>query len=304
MEKINLNITESGAGQRIDKFLAAQLDDFSRSYIQNLIAAAKITVADEKVQNSYQLKIGDQVKILVEAKSSEIEAVAMPLDIVYQDTDIIVINKRADRVVHPAPGHYDDTIVNALLAEVDNLSTINGVKRPGIVHRLDKDTSGILIVAKNDRSHKSLAAQFKERKVEKYYYALLEGDLPYEKGKIDAPIGRDPGHRKKMAVRKRNSKKAVSRFKVLEKFAGYTLVEVKIETGRTHQIRVHFSYLGYPVVGDRKYGSQNKLSVTRQLLHARRLIIEHPGTGYRIEFVADLKDDFRDILTKLRKKVE
>lgn len=224
----------------------------------------------------------------------------MDLDVVYEDQDIIVINKNADRVVHPAPGHYNDTIVNALLAHVDNLSGINGVKRPGIVHRLDKDTSGLLIVAKNDKSHKNLARQFKNRDVDKYYYALVEGNLAYKKGKIDAPIGRDPNNRKKMAVRKRHSKNAISRFKIIEEFNNYTLIEVKIETGRTHQIRVHFSYLGHPVVGDKKYGSKNSLKVERQLLHAEKMIIKHPKNGKKLKFEAELKDDFKKVLNKLR----
>lgn len=301
MEAYNINVKEKDSGKRIDKFLAAEFDDFSRSYIQKLISQNKITVNNKKVQNSYLILEGDLIEIIVEKQETEIKAVEMKLDIVYEDQDIIVINKNADRVVHPAPGHYNDTVVNALLAHVDNLSGINGVKRPGIVHRLDKDTSGLLIAAKNDKSHKALAKQFKERTVDKYYYALLEGILPYEKGKIDAPIGRDPNHRKKMAVRKRKSKKAVSRFKIIESFKAYTLVEVKIETGRTHQIRVHFSYLGYPVVGDQKYGSKNTLDVQRQLLHAKKLIIDHPTTGARIEFEAELKDDFKNILNKLRK---
>lgn len=226
----------------------------------------------------------------------------MPLDIIYEDNDIIVINKNSDRVVHPAPGHHNDTIVNALLAHADDLSAINGIKRPGIVHRLDKDTSGLLIAAKNDRAHKDLAKQFKNREVDKYYLALLDGILPYKKGKIDAPIGRDPNHRKKMAVRKRKSKKAVSRFKILETFKEHTLVEVKIETGRTHQIRVHFSYLGYPVTGDKRYGSKNKPGAERQLLHAKKLVIRHPKTGEKMTFEADMKDDFRLILDKLRKE--
>lgn len=300
MEEYNIQVKEEDSGSRIDKFLAAEIDDFSRSYIQKLIAQNKITVNDEKVQNSYLISEGDLIEIIVEKQETEIKAVEMELDIVYEDQDIIVINKNADHVVHPAPGHYNDTVVNALLAHVDNLSGINGVKRPGIVHRLDKDTSGLLIAAKNDKSHKALAIQFKERTVDKYYYALLEGILPYKKGKIDAPIGRDPNHRKKMAVRKRKSKKAVSRFKIIESFKAHTLVEVKIETGRTHQIRVHFSYLGYPVVGDQKYGSKNNLGVKRQLLHAKRLIIDHPTTGARMEFEAELKDDFKNVLNKLR----
>lgn len=300
MEEYSLKVEKEDQGKRIDKFLASQFNDLSRSFIQKLIEAEKITVNGNKVDKSYQIVENDFLKIIIEEKESEVKAVEMDLDVVYEDQDIIVINKNADRVVHPAPGHHNDTIVNALLAHVDNLSAINGVKRPGIVHRLDKDTSGLLIVAKNDRSHKALAEQFKNRTVDKYYYALVEGNLAYEKGKIDAPIGRDPNDRKKMAVRKRRSKKAISRFKIIEEFKAHTLVEVKIETGRTHQIRVHFSYLGYPVVGDKKYGSKNSLNAKRQLLHARKLAVKHPSTGEKIVFEAELKDDFKEILKKLR----
>ncbi|MEC9489613.1 MAG: RluA family pseudouridine synthase, partial [Halanaerobiales bacterium] len=299
MEKYSLTVEKKDQGMRIDKFLAAEVDDLSRSYIQKLIERGKITANENAVDKSYKIAAGDLLKIIIEEKESEIKAVEMELDIVYEDQDIIVINKNSDRVVHPAPGHYDDTIVNALLAHVDNLSAINGVKRPGIVHRLDKDTSGLLIVAKNDKSHKELARQFKNRSVEKYYYALVEGNLAYEKGKIEAPIGRDPNNRKKMAVRKHHSKNAVSRFKIIEEFKDHTLVEVKIETGRTHQIRVHFSYLGHPVVGDKKYGSKNQLEAERQLLHAKKLIIKHPDTGKKMEFEAELKSDFKAVLDKL-----
>jgi 23S rRNA pseudouridine1911/1915/1917 synthase len=301
MREYSLKVEKKDQGKRIDKYLAAEFEDLSRSFIQKLITGKKITVNGDPVDKSYKVALGEFIKIVVKEKESEIKAVEMELDIVYEDQDIIVINKNADRVVHPAPGHYDDTIVNALLAHVDNLSAINGVKRPGIVHRLDKDTSGLLIVAKNDQSHKKLAQQFKNRSVEKYYYALVEGNLAYEKGKIDAPIGRDPNDRKKMAVRKHHSKNAVSRFKIIEEFKNHTLVEVKIETGRTHQIRVHFSYLGHPVVGDKKYGSKNSLGAKRQLLHAKRLIITHPGSGEKMEFEAELKSDFKDILAGLRK---
>lgn len=302
MEEYSLKVDKENQGMRIDKYLAKEFDDLSRSFIQKLIKNAKIKVNGDAVDKSYKINSGDLLEIQIEARESEIKAVEMELDIVYEDQDIIVINKNADRVVHPAPGHYNDTIVNAMLAHVDNLSAINGVKRPGIVHRLDKDTSGLLIVAKNDRSHKELAKQFKNRSVEKYYYALVEGNLAYKKGKIDAPIGRDPNDRKKMAVRKRHSKNAVSRFKIIEEFKNYTLVEVKIETGRTHQIRVHFSYLGHPVVGDKKYGSHNKLGAERQLLHAKKLIINHPVSGEKMEFEAELKSDFKSILTELRKE--
>jgi 23S rRNA pseudouridine1911/1915/1917 synthase len=302
MQKYNFEVKEEEAGQRIDKFLAKKITDFSRSYIQTLIDNKDVQVNNAGIQNSYKIKKNDIIVIKVKEKETEVKAVEMPLDIIYEDNDIIVINKNSDRVVHPAPGHHNDTIVNALLAHADDLSAINGIKRPGIVHRLDKDTSGLLIAAKNDRAHKDLAKQFKNREVDKYYLALLDGILPYKKGKIDAPIGRDPNHRKKMAVRKRKSKKAVSRFKILETFKEHTLVEVKIETGRTHQIRVHFSYLGYPVTGDKRYGSKNKPGAERQLLHAKKLIIRHPKTGEKMTFEADLKDDFRLILDKLRKE--
>jgi 23S rRNA pseudouridine1911/1915/1917 synthase len=302
MQKYNFEVKEEEAGERIDKFLAKKINDFSRSYIQTLIDNEDVKVNSSGIQNSYKIKKGDILVIKVQEKETEVKAVEIPLDIIYEDNHIIVINKSSDMVVHPAPGHHDDTVVNALLAHVDDLSAINGIKRPGIVHRLDKDTSGLLLIAKNDNAHKNLAKQFKNREVDKYYLALLDGILPYEKGKIDAPIGRDPNHRKKMAVRKRKSKKAVSRFKVLESFKDHTLVEVKIETGRTHQIRVHFSYLGYPVTGDKKYGSKNIANAERQLLHAKKLVIRHPATGEKMTFEADLKDDFRLILDKLRKE--
>ena len=303
MKEYNLRINKSETGERIDKYLSSHFEDFSRSYIQKLIENSKIKVNSNPVQNSYLIKENDDIKVIIDkAKKSSIKAVDIELDIIYEDSDIIIINKDADMVVHPAPGHYDDTIVNALLAHTDDLSAINGVKRPGIVHRLDKDTSGLLLVAKNDKSHKELSRQFKKREVDKYYIALLKGVLPYKKGKIDAPIGRHPNQRKKMAVRKRKSKKAVSRFKILESFKDYTLVEVKIETGRTHQIRVHFAYLGYPIVGDEKYGSKDNLRAKRQLLHAKKLLFKHPSTGKRMEFEAKIKTDFKEILKKLRKE--
>lgn len=300
MEEKKYRIEKKDQGKRIDKFLASEYDELSRSFIQKLIKEGKITVNGNKTDKSYKMAENDLLKIIIEEKKNKIKAVEMDLDILYEDQDLVVINKNADRVVHPAPGHYDDTVVNALLAQVDKLSKVNGFKRPGIVHRLDKDTSGLLVIAKNDRSHKALVQQFKDRTVDKYYYALVEGNLAFEKGKIDAPIGRDPNNRKKMAVRKRNSKRAISRFKIIEEFKSNTLVEVKIETGRTHQIRVHFSYLGHPVVGDKKYGAKNILNAKRQLLHAKKLIINHPSTGERISFEADLKSDFEEILNKLR----
>ncbi|RCW51395.1 MULTISPECIES: RluA family pseudouridine synthase [unclassified Halanaerobium] len=302
MEEKIITVNAEDSQKRIDKFLAEKLEGKSRSYIQKLLENGSITVDDKEVQNSYRIKENELIRIKIKKnKKADIKPAAMDLDIIYEDKDILVLNKKAGIVVHPAPGHYDDTIVNALMAYTDDLSGINGVKRPGIVHRLDMDTSGVLIVAKNDHSHKSLVEQFKMRETQKYYLALLKGNIPYQKGKIDAPIGRDPSSRKKMAVRKRHSKKAISHFKIKEEFKNHTLVEVKIETGRTHQIRVHFSYMGYPVAGDKKYGNgEEKLSINRQMLHAYRLIITHPVSEKKMEFKAELPDDFSDILKKLR----
>jgi len=212
-----------------------------------------------------------------------------------------VINKTWDMVVHPAPGNESGTLVNALLYHCENLSGINGVIRPGIVHRLDKDTSGVLVVAKSDLAHHALVEQFKERETDKIYIALIKGYLPYDKGTIDAPIGRDPKDRKKMAVVRDNSKPAVTRFEVQERFHDYTLVKIHLETGRTHQIRVHFQYLGYPVVGDEKYGYRESLPVKRQLLHAHELSIIHPTTGQEMTFVAPLHEDMTEMIAYLRK---
>src|SRR6056297_869131 len=210
MEEKIITVNAEDSQKRIDKFLAEKLEEKSRSYIQTLIENGSITIDDKKVQNSHRIKKNELIKIKIEkSKKADIKPAAIALDIIYEDKDILVLNKKSGIVVHPAPGHYDDTIVNALMAYTDDLSGINGVKRPGIVHRLDMDTSGVLIVAKNDSSHKSLVEQFKKRETEKYYLALLKGNIPYKKGKIDAPIGRDPSSRKKMAVRKRNSKKDV-----------------------------------------------------------------------------------------------
>lgn len=301
MKELKFKVKKENENQRIDKFLAAKYQSFSRSYLQSLIESGKITANGNLIKKNYKISEHDLIKIIQEEKENEIKAVEMDLDIIYEDQDIIVINKNAERVVHPAPGHYEDTIVNALLAHSNQLSALNGDKRAGIVHRLDKDTSGVLVAVKNNKSHKNLVEQFKARKVDKYYYALIEGNLEHEKGKIDAPIGRDPNNRKKMAVRKRNSKRAVSHFKIIERFNNYTLIEVKIETGRTHQIRVHFSYLGHPVVGDKKYGYRNQIGAQRQLLHANKIIFKHPRTGEKLEFEAELKKDFKNIIKKLKK---
>lgn len=287
---------------RLDKYLADENEELSRSYIQQLIDESHVKVNGKAEKASYKLKDGDQILLEVpEPSELQVKAEQIPLDVLYEDEDIIVINKTWDMVVHPAPGNESGTLVNALLYHCENLSGINGVIRPGIVHRLDKDTSGVLVVAKSDLAHHALVDQFKERETNKIYIALVKGYLPYDKGTIDAPIGRDPKDRKKMAVVRDNSKQAVTRFEVLERFHDYTLVKIHLETGRTHQIRVHFHYLGYPVVGDEKYGYRESLPVKRQLLHAQELSIIHPTTGQEMTFVAPLHDDMSETIAYLRK---
>ncbi|MFW6287827.1 MAG: RluA family pseudouridine synthase [bacterium] len=297
-KKYSVNDTEKGL--RLDKFLSSKNKDLSRSYIQKLIDKNKITVNGENEKNSYKLRAKDIIVLKIPgAREPEIEAVDMKLNILFEDRDIIVVNKPPGLVVHPVPGNWDNTLVNGLLAYTDDLSGINGVKRPGIVHRLDKDTSGALVVAKNDKSHRELVKQFKNRDTLKIYRTIVKGNLTHEKGIIDAPIGRDPKERKKMAVVKGNSKRAVSHFVVLKRFNTHTYIEVKLETGRTHQIRVHLSYMGHPVLGDDKYGrhrKNNKLSVRRQLLHAYKLGFEHPLKKTWMEFKAPLPEDFLTIL--------
>ncbi len=304
MEKRTFTILEKNKGMRLDKFLAHKNDDLSRTYLQKLIVNKKVIVNGGKVQNSYSLNTGDRVILSIPPpEEPEIAHCDMDLNIIYEDEDIIVLNKKAGVIVHPVPGNNKSTLVNGLLAYVDNLSGIGGVKRPGIVHRLDKDTSGALVVAKNDKSHRKLVNQFKERKVKKIYRALVKGKLSYKKGKIDAPIGRNPENRTKMAVTKKNSKKAVTLFTVKEFLGDYTLLEIELKTGRTHQIRVHFSHIGYPIVGDRKYGdSKASPRVKRQLLHASKLGLYHPGSGEWSEFTAKLPADFKNFISEHKKK--
>ncbi|MCK4259119.1 MAG: RluA family pseudouridine synthase [Halanaerobiales bacterium] len=298
----DFEISLSDQNMRLDKYLAEVNEDLSRSYIRQLIDKNKIKVNGKVEKASYKLKSNDEVIIeLPEPTELEAKPEPIPLDVIYEDEDIIVINKSWDMVVHPAYGNKDGTLVNGLLYHCENLSGINGVIRPGIVHRLDKDTSGVLIAAKTDVAHRSLTEQFKGRDVEKIYIVLVKGYLPYEKGTVDAPIGRDPKDRKKMAVVKENSKPAVTRFEVLERFRDYTWVKIHLETGRTHQIRVHFNYLGFPVVGDEKYGYREQLPVKRQMLHAYQLSIFHPVTNEKMTFTAPIYQDMLDIVEELRK---
>ncbi|AZR73013.1 RNA pseudouridine synthase [Anoxybacter fermentans] len=302
LEIREFDIASSDENMRLDKYLAEVNDDFSRSYIKQLIDEGRVKVNGRVEKASYKVKAGDEIVFEVpEATELEVKPEAIPLDIIYEDDDIVVINKPWDMVVHPAPGNESGTLVNALLYHCKNLSGINGIIRPGIVHRLDKDTSGVLVVAKTDMAHRILVEQFKRREIEKIYLALVKGFLPYDKGKIDAPIGRDPKDRKKMAVVKENSKPALTRFEVKQRFRDYTLVKVNLETGRTHQIRVHFRYIGYPVVGDDKYGYKESLPVKRQMLHAYQLTITHPRTGEKKTFTAPIPEDMEKILVELRK---
>ncbi|GAB6100707.1 RluA family pseudouridine synthase [Halanaerocella petrolearia] len=300
-DKKEFNIRNKGSKQRLDKFLANKNDNLSRSYIQELINSGQVLVNNEKVKKSYKLEVGDKIKLTIpEAEEVDLEPENISLNIIYKDKDLVVVNKQPDLVVHPAPGHTSGTLVNALLYHCDNLSGINGVIRPGIVHRLDKDTSGAIVVAKNDETHIDLSRQFKERETKKEYLALVQGRVKYNKGKIDAAIGRDPHNRKKMAVTSKNSKKAISYFEVIERYQNHTLVRVKLETGRTHQIRLHMNYMGHSVVGDETYGPTSQLEVSRQMLHAKILGFYHPRTEEWKEFEAPLLEDMEEVLADLK----
>ncbi|MBO8136550.1 MAG: RluA family pseudouridine synthase [Desulfotomaculum sp.] len=294
-------INEQDAGTRLDKFLAREIEDLTRSYIQKLLCEGMAKINGKEVKPSYKLQTGDKIE-LIEPDPVEltVEPENIPLDIYYEDEDVIVVNKPQGMVVHPADGNYSGTLVNALLYHCRDLSGINGVLRPGIVHRIDKDTSGLLVVAKNDASHLDLAGQLKEHSVTRRYLALVHGNLQVESGTIEAPIGRDPSNRQKMAVTDKNSKQAITHFKVKKRFGQYTLVECQLETGRTHQIRVHMAYIKHPVVGDPKYGGKTKkFNLNGQLLHAAVLGFKHPRTAEYLEFEAPLPKHFQAVLNNL-----
>jgi 23S rRNA pseudouridine1911/1915/1917 synthase len=296
-----IEVDEGAEGQRLDVFLSSTLPDCSRSQIQKAIDKGQVTVNGQGVKRNYKVKKSDLVSF-GEFQLEEIEArpEKIPLDVLYEDRDIIVVNKPQGMVVHPAPGSTSGTLVNALLYHCTDLSGINGKLRPGIVHRIDKDTSGILVAAKNDFAHRGLARQLKDHEMRREYLALVHGIIQHDAGCIDAPIGRNPGDRKKMAVVFRNSRRAVTRFDVLERFKEYTLVKLKLETGRTHQIRVHMAYIKHPVVGDIKYGpGKNEFGLTRQALHAYVLGFKHPRSGKYLEFTVGLPEYFKEILSVL-----
>lgn len=289
-------------GARLDVFLADKLPDISRSRIKGCIEMGMVKVRGEQVSKAgYPLKEGDLVEIAVaDAVELSVEPENLPLNIVYQDSDFAVINKAQGMVTHPAAGSPDGTLVNAVLYHIKDLSGINGVLRPGIVHRLDKDTSGLILIAKNDCAHLSLTTQIAEKTAKRFYIALVDGNVKADEGVIEQPVDRNPKDRKKMAVVK-DGRPAKTAYKVLERFGRYTLMEFELFTGRTHQIRVHCAYMRHPVVGDPLYGGSNAFGLKGQLLHAARLVVNHPSTGERMEFTAPLPDYFREVLVKLRK---
>ncbi|MCP3771929.1 RluA family pseudouridine synthase [Paenibacillus sp. MZ04-78.2] len=292
------------AGERIDKFITEALEEeVSRTQVQQWIKDGCVKVDGRAVKPNYKLSGGDAMTLVMpEPEELVLTPEPIPLDVVYEDSDVIVVNKPRGMVVHPAPGHYSGTLVNALLYHCKDLSGINGVIRPGIVHRIDKDTSGLLMAAKNDLAHSGLAAQLKAHTVNRKYFALVHGNVPHENGTVDAPIGRDSKDRKLYTVTERNSKHAVTHFLVVERFGDYTLLELKLETGRTHQIRVHMKFIGHPLVGDPAYGpSKNKgVLMEGQALHAAVLGFEHPRSGAELQFEAPIPDDMQRVLEVLR----
>ena len=286
-------------GIRIDKYLNEINEDYTRSFVQKMIEEGNVTVNGKSVKASYKLKMKDIIEV-EEIENTEIEAVAedIPIDIVYEDEDIIIVNKAKGMVVHPGNGNYTGTLVNALLfTHKDRLSAINGVVRPGIVHRIDKDTSGIIVVAKNDKAHKTLSSAFKVHDITRKYIAVVKGIVEKDNIKIDLPIGRSTSDRIKMAVTEKNSRNAITHIKVLKRFyeSGYTLVEAKLETGRTHQIRVHMKSIGHPLVGDDLYGNKSEL-INRQALHAYKMVFIHPVINKKMEFIAEIPDDMKTIM--------
>lgn len=304
MKREYLEVSLPQEGQRLDRLLTDALPDLSRSRIQNLIKNENVAVDGSPAKASYKVRAGERLEITIPSlQTPEIEGQNLNIEIVYEDADIAVVNKPRGMVVHPAPGNRDQTLVNGLLAQLKDLSGINGDVRPGIVHRIDKDTSGLLLVAKNDFAHLALAEQIKAHTVIRVYEAIVDGVVAEPGGLIDCPIGRHPVERKKMAVTEKNSRTARTNYRVLERFHDYTHLEARLETGRTHQIRVHMRYIGYPLLGDPLYGKgeKNPFHLTGQALHARTIGFVHPRTGAAMEFSAPLPEEIEKILEKLRK---
>ncbi|WP_100330844.1 RluA family pseudouridine synthase [Bacillus xiapuensis] len=301
MEKIEHSVGAAENNLRIDKVVASLNEEWSRTQVQEWIKEGLVKVNDRPVKANYKCELEDQLIIEIPSPQPlDIEAEDMNLDIYYEDEDVLVVNKPRGMVVHPAPGHLSGTLVNGLMAHCQDLSGINGVMRPGIVHRIDKDTSGLLMVAKNDFAHEKLVQQLVEKTVTRKYKAIVHGVIPHDYGTIDAPIARDPKERQSMAVIE-GGKHAVTHFQVLERFSHYTLVECELETGRTHQIRVHMKYIGYPLAGDPKYGPKKTLDIDGQALHAGILGFVHPRTKEYLEFEAPLPAEFAKLLDYLAK---
>ncbi|MBQ1793324.1 MAG: RluA family pseudouridine synthase [Peptostreptococcaceae bacterium] len=303
MENLSFNISIEEEGQRIDKYLSNKIEDKSRSFIQGLIDEEKVKANGKIIKSNYKIKRNDFIEVeMPEPVELNVSPEKMNLDILYEDEDVLVVNKDKGVVVHPAPGNYTGTLVNGILYHCTDLSGINGVIRPGIVHRIDKDTSGVLVIAKNDEAHNGLAEQFKEHSIKREYYALVEGKFSNPKGTIDKPISRDKKERIKMAINS-DGKRAVTHYEVLEQYdKGVSLVKCTLETGRTHQIRVHMASIGHPLVGDLVYGyKRQKFNIEGQALHAKVLGFIHPRTKKYIEFTSELPEYFKDLLEKLRK---
>jgi 23S rRNA pseudouridine1911/1915/1917 synthase len=303
MEEFNFVVTEDENKTRIDKLITDKNNTWSRSQVQLWIKDELVLVNGSKVKANYKCSTNDQIVLTVpEPEPLNIEAEEMDLEIVYEDADVLVVNKPRGMVVHPAPGHTSGTLVNGLMAHCKDLSGINGVMRPGIVHRIDKDTSGLLMVAKNDLAHASLVEQLKAKTTKRIYKGIVHGVIPHENGTIEAPIGRDKSDRQKMTVTDENSRDAVTHFNVIERFKDFTYVECQLETGRTHQIRVHFKYIGYPLAGDPKYGPRRTLEINGQALHAEVIGFDHPRTGEYLEFSKEIPSDMVQLLKHLKEK--
>jgi 23S rRNA pseudouridine1911/1915/1917 synthase len=301
MEKMVHTILEQEKGDRIDKVISTLDEEWSRTQVQQWIKDGNVLVNGQKIKTNYKCSINDEIEISIpDPELLDVIPEEMNLDIYFEDRDVLVVNKPSGMVVHPAPGHLTGTLVNGLMAHCKDLSGINGVLRPGIVHRIDKDTSGLLMVAKNDMAHEKLVNQLVEKTVTRKYRAIVHGVIPHDFGTIDAPLGRDIRDRQSMTVVD-NGKHAVTHFHVIERFKDFTFVECQLETGRTHQIRVHMKYIGYPLAGDPKYGPKKTLDINGQALHAGILGFNHPRTNEYLEFEAPLPEEFEEVLEQLRK---
>ena len=304
MEKIEFLVASEESGVRIDRYLSEKVEEMSRSFLQKLLKDDCIHVNNRQIKSNYKVQSGDHVVIEIpDPEVLDILPEDIPLDILYEDEDVLVVNKPKGMVVHPSAGHISGTLVNAVLYHCEGkLSGINGVMRPGIVHRIDKDTTGALLVCKNDSAHKDLAEQLKEHSIRRRYRAVVAGNIKEDEGTVEGPIGRHPTDRKKMAINHKNGKEAITHYRVLERFGNYTYIECRLETGRTHQIRVHMTSIGHPLLGDEVYGSgKNPFHLQGQTLHAMILGFVHPRTGEYMEFTAPLPDYFVKLLEKLRK---